>query len=335
MCQIYRLAEEVIVWLGSSVLDQKRVDEYDETLAFSLIEDLVDDPDLYDDCESFEAFIQVAQRRDNAKRSWEALTKIFNYPWFTRVWVHQEIVVASKATVLGQYGYIPWDYMAAAAAMVECHYPSCEGCQSRYMDRGLDKSLGQQINSCGYEHAWGRCHTKVFFDMESGFLKGMTLLDLLPTSSTYSCSDHRDYIFSITGLFEAKRQRSILPDYSKTVPEVYASLAWWAIQEYQNLEILALAELNNYTVSVAHRLPSWVRDWRSDCEQYRLPYRSYHAALDSKPMTTLWTNLSILEVLGIEIDIVLEILPPNNIETKSIWGYSGDPLALWRQHFTQ
>lgn len=331
MCQIYRLAEEVIVWLGSSVRDEKRVDEYDETLAFSLIEDLVDDPDMYDD---FEAFIEVAQRRDNAKRSWEALTQIFNHPWFTRVWAHQEIVVASKATVLGQYGYIPWDSVEAAAAMIQKHSPNCEGWQSRYIDWGLDKSLWQQIRDCGYRHAWGRCHTKAFFDMDSGFLKGMTLLDLMPTISTYSCTDPRDFVFSVTGLFEAERQQSIVPDYSEPIPEVYTSLAWWAIQEYQNLEILALAELNNYKANISPRLPSWVRYWRCNCEQYRLPYPLYHATLVSKPMTTL-TNLSTLEVQGIKVDTVFEILPPDDTETTYHWGYSGEPLSLWRQHFTE
>jgi hypothetical protein len=42
MCQIYRLAEAVIIWLGRSVTDPKPSDEDEEELAFGLIRDLAD-----------------------------------------------------------------------------------------------------------------------------------------------------------------------------------------------------------------------------------------------------------------------------------------------------
>jgi len=331
MCQIYRLAEEVITWLGRSVTDRKPSDEDEEELAFGLIRDLTD-PGVF---EKFETFLEVAQSGDNAKSRWEALAKIFSHPWFDRLWVHQEIVVSSEAIALGQYLSIPWLDLGIAAATIEVHSRRCDTWRTRYLDWGLDPSLGPLITCCGYGRVCGRFIIKANFDEERGVLKGINLLQLLYNVSAYDCSDPRDYVFSAVCLLEEGRHQSILPDYSKTLSEVYTELAWWAIQEYQDLQVLALAEFNNFTAKTGPPLPSWVVDWRSIHEQHRLAYEAYHAALNSKPLVNFCTISSTMEVLGFQIDIVLEMLPPTNPETSYIWMYSGDPLLLWRKHFKE
>jgi hypothetical protein len=49
---------------------------------------------------------------------WEAFVQLFKRPWFHRAWVFQEVVMASKATVICGEHSLPWDTLYASCQIV-------------------------------------------------------------------------------------------------------------------------------------------------------------------------------------------------------------------------
>lgn len=79
MCYIYRQARGTIVWLGEETNDSP--------LAFQLIEAWAEAEEDYDE---FNAHYPLAFE----ETSWIALENLLKRPWWERVWVYQEFVVA-------------------------------------------------------------------------------------------------------------------------------------------------------------------------------------------------------------------------------------------------
>lgn len=117
MREIYSQAEEVFVWLGKPDCEREQNDEDQEVMAITLIKDLTRSPELFD---SPEAFAKAAGEGDAAKR-WRALANVFQHPWFHRLWVHQEIIVAKRVRVLGFCYCIAWELIAVVALAIEQH----------------------------------------------------------------------------------------------------------------------------------------------------------------------------------------------------------------------
>jgi hypothetical protein len=60
-----------------------------------------------------------AAAEGDATGRWKALADIVQHPWFHRLWVHQEIVVARRVRVLGLSYCIAWEFIAVAALAIE------------------------------------------------------------------------------------------------------------------------------------------------------------------------------------------------------------------------
>ncbi|KAG4430207.1 hypothetical protein IFR05_014309 [Cadophora sp. M221] len=100
---------------------------------------------------------------------------------------------------------------------------------------------------------------------------GPTLLPLLiAMTDGMESSDPRDKIYALLGLCPRCDTSMIIPDYSKSVAEVFARVAAHSISEWANL-----VPLQAYYGSkrAAHNLPSWVPDYS---DQYSHPQR-YHS----------------------------------------------------------
>jgi hypothetical protein len=109
--------------VGKITSDWKPSDEMDKNLAFGLIKDLSKFGHVMEDLASF---IDVSRSTNGAgekfpRERWQALANLFYHPWFRRLWTYQEVVVSSRATVLGLFGSIGWHELGMAAETIHIY----------------------------------------------------------------------------------------------------------------------------------------------------------------------------------------------------------------------
>ncbi len=90
--------------------------------------------------------------------------------------------------------------------------------------------------------------------------KSLSLESLLFKTWVFECSDPRDKIYSLLGIAVSRSDfLGIVPDYNRTVEEVYAQVTRYIIDNWQNLGVLG-----NIPDSFSNKLPnlpSWVIDF--------------------------------------------------------------------------
>ncbi|KAN0092194.1 Heterokaryon incompatibility protein (HET) domain containing protein [Hyaloscypha variabilis] len=113
MVEIYAKAEEVLIWMGlnnAPILEDSNLEQlrYIEKLVVATIVDLTNSSDLKDHNARYKTIL-VEPPESNVIRIWGALVAIFSHEWWTRLWVHQELAVSKKATVVVGVHTFAWD----------------------------------------------------------------------------------------------------------------------------------------------------------------------------------------------------------------------------------
>jgi hypothetical protein len=294
MTDIYRLAEEVYVWLGRSRRERDANDEPEEVMAITLIKDLAKSREIFDDPNEF---IKVCTGGDEVDIRWKALAKLFQHKWFERLWVQQEIVVAKRVKVLGLTYCIPWEYLAVAALAIEHHVKIWDNVSDSPENLIWNRGLKVRIGEVGHMNVIRRCWPQWFYDREARQVRGVSLLQLLQNTRHYKCLNPLDKCFAIFGLVGAEGLDLFMlqTNYRLSVEELYAFASWYMVKDTKDLEVLCLAGLGNHSAEADPKVPSWVVDWREDGTKQpnRLDYSIYDAAPcepDKKFMEMLSVN---------------------------------------------
>lgn len=189
------------------------------------------------------------------KCDWKALQALYSLPWFTRLWVVQEVALARKAIChTGQHKVDAEVITLAARWMVHrCYAKHFEGSQvegienASSMYRPTSRPLSNQLR---------RMHRQ-------------------------RCKDPRDRVYGLLGLLNPDVATAIVPDYTLSVVDVYANairagfgedesldmlrFAAWFVQEPTTEGILARLSKNFWwlwslitNTPVAKEWPSWV-----------------------------------------------------------------------------
>ena len=110
---IYHAAYRVVIWLGK---DRTHVAQ--ETFAF---------------CKQLSGLLQRGQdsldtvrmwledTNCRGPRMWQMLAELASKPWWTRVWIVQELMQARKATIMWGDHYISWDHISTAFIWLRVH----------------------------------------------------------------------------------------------------------------------------------------------------------------------------------------------------------------------
>lgn len=282
MRRIYQLADQVVVWLGESTpgariaMDWlKREDK-----------DAMDEPTYH---------------------LWQELML---RPWFTRVWVLQEVAMARKDPVVrcGDDAVL-WSDLPPLESMF-----SLEFCASYlFMLRQFAKQEGVGLDdlACVFIHT--QSFLAIVRRIRAGHLlswKEVFLLCLFMRAT-----DQRDLIYGLLGVLGSQSSPGLRPDYTLDAGCVLRSAAVTALKGPDGLELLTLiAPAKN------EQLPSWIPDINNGpvglflvpgCEHYSPAGRS-------RPRLHWSPDLSVMHVEGIAIDIIHEIA----INDKDDWTYS-------------
>ncbi|PKS06248.1 hypothetical protein jhhlp_006994 [Lomentospora prolificans] len=185
----------------------------------------------------------------------EALAGFFNRPWFGRVWVVQEVAMASYALVVVGSHVIAWDQISNAYERLH-QIVSLSMCGSIYV-----QSRFQRLNEL----------TNVLFRRKSPGLSGprIRLLDLLCDLSYFQTTDDHDKVYGLLGLADDLREWELdvdtfEPSYAEAVEETYRRLAWFIIYATNRLDTLHCCIGREPKPGV----PSWVPDWRDSTPRH-------------------------------------------------------------------
>ncbi|KAF5639008.1 Het6 heterokaryon incompatibility [Fusarium sp. NRRL 25303] len=182
--------------------------------------------------------------------AWGVLNSMLNAPYFFRVWILQELTLATTYTLLwGDLVISKVDFMIFKMATIRLGM--------RYKDPKT------QVVTLVNKYSHSRCPrvkwntvSEIFTD---GYREGILDLYLL-VSSTTGCqaTDPRDKIFALLGLAGVQAY-GITPDYHKAESTVFAEFALKVISEERNLEILNYADIKE--PNDKERRPLWAPRW--------------------------------------------------------------------------
>lgn len=274
MRDIYQQASEVVVWLGDGVRHRivglsrsmrppRRVAFYgddrddEQVVGFLARWSIPQSSARYTAIDIF-CFVRLLTSQNETERLarlhpshmvgiTEALRMMLLSQWWTRMWVFQEVIVASRVTF--QYGGVeaPLDMFTKAALCLQ-DPDSNMSLKSDLVTvlRHFSKTLGDIAYWRGFwaEQQSERHHSS------SG-----ELLSLLRATAMRKASDDRDRVFALLGLVNLRT--SLVPNYAHSTARVFMSVCWNSIQDTQTLEALS-GDLGRKNRS---DLPSWTADW--------------------------------------------------------------------------
>ncbi|KAF2664373.1 HET-domain-containing protein [Microthyrium microscopicum] len=169
-------------------------------------------------------------------------------PWFSRVWVVQELVLSKRRTLLLGNEQLDWDTFCIALEYgvsqdiwkrQELGYIRQPLFDQFYSLRGIDTSI----------------HSTVF----EGKDPAGKLLDILIKLRVRAATDPRDKVFGILGIIPAVDDIGIVANYESDVAEVYKKTAQQIIHSSGSLDVLGVANTNQHENAIA--LPLWCPDW--------------------------------------------------------------------------
>ncbi|KAH9208830.1 heterokaryon incompatibility protein-domain-containing protein [Leptodontidium sp. 2 PMI_412] len=172
-------------------------------------------------------------------KAWVQLSRLFQRPWFERLWVIQEISVSQRAMVLCGKDMILWPQLEKAAKYI-------------LRPRGIPvPSHIQKILPLMGAHRMTQVSLKSMWNVDE-----KNILTILHSTQDTKCLDPRDRLYAILGIIEDKEDVEI--DYSIPVEQVYRNWAEKRIRRTNTLDILSACADS----SRLGDLPSWVPDLR-------------------------------------------------------------------------
>ncbi|KAH8203230.1 hypothetical protein TruAng_002635 [Truncatella angustata] len=247
MGDIYEKSVQTIVWLGHE-------DEYTQA-AFNCAE--------YMFTTSIEAGEDPRPIRFTSTGNWaesfldrlrrcsfsslESVEKLTNREWFTRGWILQEVVLPKRVSIqCGQFS-MPIELL-----------------QGLWRLRTIVGS--PKISAASWTMFCVREDFRNNHGSTSSGHKFMAtdLSRLVDQRRSAGLSDPRDIVCCLLGLFEPILSRSLSPNYSLGIADVYTNMANHTIQEHGNLHILNYVESPKFQED--KNFPSWVPDLRAPRE---------------------------------------------------------------------
>ena len=249
MAQIFSQASAVVIYLGEETEIARTALQY-----LSEASKFVRECEKADSGSQDQIAVPSLRLRREALEGWLG---IYDYSWFTRVWVVQETLFARQTSfIVGLQEYdatplrLPYHFLSSGIS----HMLKTELSRNQDAFRTRSKVLS----------AWAwltRAHD--CYQSEALYSSSLEALDWM---RAFGATDKRDRIFAML----APLRLDAVPDYKASVPVVYTRFAASQVRQSlgNTLEIIEAAGVHNQTNS---DLPSWVPDWTAP-RRYRVTW---------------------------------------------------------------
>jgi hypothetical protein len=298
MSKIYESAFLVVIWLGEA--------RATTALAINFLKKHV----TLDFWSSTQLSIknELARTRLNPEyaAAWDAVGQdLLKRPWWMRMWVIQEVVLARRTSLFCGPFDLPWDNLEIASRFALSYdlpifYKTPE-----------EIEIGDQ-----FLQAWNLMNKSRYREAVFGDRTELRLQELLMNNISCFASDPRDMIFSLLGLATDVNDASeLVIDYQKPVQQVYTDLIKFQVRKYESLDIICGSKHPKKLTG----LPSWVPDWSNmrertagllpsfehDPNQYGKYV--YRASGNTKPNARFLRDDQVLSVSGVVFDTIVKM----------------------------
>jgi hypothetical protein len=330
MKTIYEKAKEVLVWLGPAYAESdhllKILDKVGKQASQAGLFD--DDKSKSEKAYAFEVSLSELHKSDRLRPRFtiptESLRSFVLRPWWTRVWVVQEISVASSVTFVCGDQRTEYDDLHNALQFYAFYimrkaenFQSRHGLVKLFMIRTLLALKNTPYDSPATQMLW----LSYKYKLEKKFAGGRSLLRTLEilhvvkdTSSKVrlQATDDRDMIYGLLGLVEDAKELGIKPRYEKETTLTYILIeVARALLESGQVDLLWFCQLSKS--KIGHMLPSWVPDWTGDIQtpygsDFSSSSRSFAASGDANARVgRVCSNERCITLQGVLVDEVVEV----------------------------
>lgn len=252
------------------------------------------------------------------------MLRFFDRKFWRRLWILQEVALATTARVACGPWTISWPDLCASATFLFWFSDA-----SRYNTKLRNRLRSKQLSPLGYGLWIPPPSVLLSSFLSSGrTLDPLNLFDFTCNETRLQSTDPKDRVFALLGFWDdhnwarhnwadknwAKREEdAITVDYTASCSRVYTEITCAALQ-YNNTWALEFAGLASRS-GVVPELPSWVLDWTHTGGKFWLSFRGFSACGSQSPrllrgvdrQTAIDTGVIILG--GSLVDTVVAIVP--------------------------
>ena len=293
MSDIYQKASQVIVWLGP--------EDDDSFHAFNLMNAIGSRVDVDWTNYSFKSkvaadnpFSQILVDLQNYQfRDDEAYTinNLLHRQWFKRLWIRQEIWLATRAIIRCGKLVLPWHVFSNAILFL-----FVQGTEM------ITIPLGKQIPDFFSRIALATsvCESRAYYFQH-----------LRIELANVVCADPRDKIYGMLSLLHpSQKTMGILPDYTRNVALVYQDATLKFISHTMDLSILLQCEMQD----IPPQMPTWVPDWSTDLKTTSISRATSNASADLESIV-FCKEEGTLSVAGVAVATIENVQPMRFGET--------------------
>ena len=270
MDRIYANAKRVLVWLG-----EDPAGEADR--CFGLIQDtntiLMGMLSRYEQVEDIPLITYGKGSICADPLSWDMVRRLMSSPWFTRVWVLQEIGLARSAMILYGKSSMDWSQLIELMLFVTSRVDVAAHTGTILSGKIWDV----------YEDIWCTFKNETSWRNELPLTKSLNqaqssqcFTEILNAARYYQATNPRDHIYAFFG-HPSAGEGSQLPsvDYSMSVDGVYLEMAnYILVNDPQSWTVLSCVDHKPDSPSLFGQRPSWVPRWEEGWHVYTLGYPS-------------------------------------------------------------
>ena len=252
---------------------------------------------------------------------WAKMKTLIDLPWFSRVWVVQEVALAKTCSL--RWGNHELDI----ADLVEL----CCWSEARPDNKTItgDWGSGMLLNlfdafyaTYGISNSWTTSKPLLRYQIEMGRanIDKICFSGLLRSSGTINATDPRDHIYAFLGHPLASTTSGLIiePDYGKALVNVYTDAAFSLLQHPREGPSILTSVCHATSDDIEGRVfPSWVPRWdENSAARVRLLATGYawYAAGGSDLAPSRMDEYKVLTIPGIALDTVTWVSQPVRIQ---------------------
>lgn len=323
MKTIYENASSVLVWLGPASNDSDRIMDCAMENGPGYVEAggyFTANTTFTEGPEVVKTYLEASPNMGNLLKGpqmaklVDSLHSLLYRDYWHRVWVLQEIAVAKNVIVACGNKKCPLEaFETTAVTMTHIITSSVTHLMSTTswveltaQGTSLTRSpVAAPALRMLKERRWyqTKVHRQLTWILTFARSTGATVL----TDTRLRATDPRDHIYALLGIASNTEQLGIIPDYNKSVEDIYTEVTGKILEH--NFDLLLMSQRGK-----SQQVPSWVPDWRQDlkespgnCAGFQKPFRAYgqvQPILPSLRKDGPKDIPSILEVTGTRVDVV-------------------------------
>ena len=231
---------------------------------------------------------------------WRALREFLKRPWFRRIWVYQEVVLARRIQMV--CGPLSVDFQDFAPVIHWLLYNETSTIL-HYKDDPKERGVIGRPRA-GFMHL-SRMHETRYNAIHKNQL--LTLEDHLCEPVYWEATEPRDMIYAVLGIVAEGNDPELKPDYKKSVVDVFVAATESTIITRGSLRILCCAGVGQ-RLQISN-LPTWVPDYTGfrpfpaigmmgEKSLYTKNLPQMSVTFQGKKMTVRGTRVGVVDCMG-------------------------------------